>query len=133
MWKLGWVSISTASSSSGFWLGIYLHCAAAIHPVSFVLPLPCFPLPALQQVDKGDPGFSYAPKRSPAWCDRVLAKSALPHKPGICSEYYTSPQICSSDHKPVTAVLSLPLATETVTSGALLGTCLSACLALRSS
>jgi len=69
------------------------------------------------QVIKGDPSFTYDPKRSPAWCDRVLLKSILPHKPGIYAEYFTVPQICSSDHKPVAAVLTLPLATHTVTSG----------------
>lgn len=69
------------------------------------------------QVKKGEPGFSYAAKRSPAWCDRVLVKSALPHKPGRCSSYFAAPDICTSDHKPVGAVLSLPLVTNTVTSG----------------
>jgi hypothetical protein len=67
------------------------------------------------KVVKGEPGFSYARKRSPAWCDRVLFKSVLPHKQATCSSYYTVPDICSSDHKPVAAVVSLPMATHTVT------------------
>lgn len=66
------------------------------------------------KVLKGEPGFCYAPKRSPAWCDRVLFKSALPHKQASCESYFTVPEISSSDHKPVAAVLSLPLATQTV-------------------
>jgi hypothetical protein len=75
------------------------------------------PPPLLLQVIKGEPGCSYGPKRSPAWCDRVLLKSALPHKRGSCSSYFSAPDICTSDHKPVCAVLSLPLITDTVTSG----------------
>jgi hypothetical protein len=71
----------------------------------------------LLQVLKGEPGCSYGPKRSPAWCDRVLLKSALPHKRGSYSSYFASPDICTSDHKPVAAVLLLPLITDTVTSG----------------
>jgi hypothetical protein len=47
----------------------------------------------------------------------VLLKSALPHKHGSYSSYFASPDICTSDHKPVAAVLSLPLITDTVTSG----------------
>jgi hypothetical protein len=66
---------------------------------------------------KGEPGCSYIPKRSPAWCDRILLKSALPHKRGSYSSYFAAPDICTSDHKPVAAVLSLPLITDTVTSG----------------
>lgn len=66
------------------------------------------------KVSKGQPGFSYAKKRSPAWCDRVLFKSALPHRQASCVSYYTVPDICTSDHKPVGAVLLLPMATHTV-------------------
>ncbi|WIA30252.1 hypothetical protein OEZ86_000342 [Tetradesmus obliquus] len=69
------------------------------------------------KVLKGEPGSIYGLKRSPAWCDRVLLKSALPHKRGSCSSYFAAPDICTSDHKPVGAVLSLPLITDTVTSG----------------
>lgn len=66
------------------------------------------------KVLKGEQGFSYDKKRSPGWCDRVLFKSVLPHKQASCSSYYTVPDICSSDHKPLAAVLSLPMATHTV-------------------
>jgi hypothetical protein len=66
------------------------------------------------KVQKGEPGFCYTQKRSPAWCDRVLFKSALPHKQATCDSYYTVPDICTSDHKPVAAVVSLPMATKTV-------------------
>ena len=47
----------------------------------------------------------------------MLLKPALPHKRGSCSSYFAAPDICTSDHKPVGAVLSLPLITDTVTSG----------------
>lgn len=70
--------------------------------------------PPTFKVEKGEPGLSYANKRSPAWCDRVLFKSVLPHRKATCGQYYTVPDICSSDHKPVAAVLSLPMATHTV-------------------
>lgn len=70
------------------------------------------------KVLKGEPRFAYTGKRSPAWCDRVLFKSALPHKRASCLDYFTAPEICSSDHKPVAAVLELPLATNTVTVSA---------------
>jgi hypothetical protein len=66
------------------------------------------------KVQKGEPGFCYAQKRSPAWCDRVLFKSALPHKQATCDSYFTVPDICTSDHKPVAAVVALPMATNTV-------------------
>eukprot|EP00775_Hariotina_reticulata_P010857 gene10857-11011_t len=73
--------------------------------------------PPTFKVAKGDSAFNYDPKRSPAWCDRVLLKSVLPHKGGSYDDYFTAPQVCSSDHKPVGALLSLPLATHTVTKG----------------
>lgn len=76
---------------------------------------------AAAQVEKGEPGCRYAPKRSPAWCDRVLLKSALPHKCGSAAAYFSDAAICSSDHKPVGAVLALPLVTHTVASGRLTG------------
>jgi hypothetical protein len=66
------------------------------------------------KVQKGEPGFCYAQKRSPAWCDRVLFKSTLPHKQATCNSYFTVPDICTSDHKPVAAVVALPMATNTV-------------------
>lgn len=64
---------------------------------------------------KGQPGFHYSPARSPAWCDRVLVKSALPHKSATISSYYTAADITTSDHKPVAAELVLPVVTDTVT------------------
>jgi hypothetical protein len=45
----------------------------------------------------------------------VLLKSVLPHKQGCHTDYFTCPGISTSDHKPVAAVLSLPLVTDTVT------------------
>lgn len=66
------------------------------------------------KVHKGEAGFSYASKRSPAWCDRVLFKSVLPHKQATCESYFTVADICTSDHKPVAAVVCLPLAAQTV-------------------
>lgn len=47
----------------------------------------------------------------------MLFKSALPHKQASCSSYSAAAHISSSDHKPVAAELSLPLVTNTVTSG----------------
>lgn len=70
---------------------------------------------------KGQSGFIYTPKRSPAWCDRVLFKSALPHNQIVCNSYYAAPDISTSDHKPVAAQLSVPLVTNTVTSGRVTG------------
>eukprot|EP00879_Flechtneria_rotunda_P018468 GHRR01019372.1.p1 GENE.GHRR01019372.1~~GHRR01019372.1.p1 ORF type:complete len:956 (+),score=336.65 GHRR01019372.1:1037-3904(+) len=61
----------------------------------------------------GEAGLSYHAKRSPAWCDRVLFNSALPHKQASCRDYYCTQDIVTSDHKPVGAILSLPLATDT--------------------
>lgn len=58
---------------------------------------------------KGVPGLQYNQKRSPAWCDRVLWRSNLPHKPAKCTSYSCQPSVATSDHKPVAAAFSLPL------------------------
>lgn len=70
--------------------------------------------PPTFKVEKGEPGFKYTAKRSPAWCDRILVKSVLPHLHATCESYFTVPAITTSDHKPVSAVLSLPMVTRTV-------------------
>ena len=65
--------------------------------------------PPTFKVAKGTQGLLYGLKRSPAWCDRVLFRSNLPHKPAVPGDYYCCPDIATSDHKPVAAVLQLPL------------------------
>lgn len=76
-----------------------------------------FPLPqtscpnlwsALLQVRKGLAGCVYSPQRSPAWCDRVLVRSNLPHRQAQLGPYWSAEGIATSDHKPVAAVLQLP-------------------------
>lgn len=59
---------------------------------------------------KRAPGFQYAAKRVPSWCDRVLWRSL----PGVaadltCTAYEAHPSISSSDHKPVSACFSVAL------------------------
>ena len=51
----------------------------------------------------------YKKQRSPAYCDRILYRSNLPHKVALPLEYYYAPGITSSDHKPVGAVFSVPM------------------------
>jgi phosphatidylinositol-bisphosphatase len=68
--------------------------------------------PPTFKVVKGEAGLVYGLKRSPAWCDRVLVRSNLPHKPAAPVSYYCCPEVSSSDHKPVAAVLQLPLGEE---------------------
>ena len=58
---------------------------------------------------KGPAGLAYTLKRSPAYCDRVLWRSNLPHKAAQPRAYWASPDIATSDHKPVAAALDLPL------------------------
>ncbi|GBF95749.1 inositol 5-phosphatase [Raphidocelis subcapitata] len=65
--------------------------------------------PPTFKVSKGVAGLSYGMKRSPAWCDRVLVRSNLPHRAAEAGSYYTCPSIATSDHKPVAATLRLPL------------------------
>ncbi|KAI8463778.1 MAG: Endonuclease/exonuclease/phosphatase [Monoraphidium minutum] len=67
--------------------------------------------PPTFKVIKGTPGLAYGLKRSPAWCDRVLVRSNLPHKPAAFGAYFCAPDVATSDHKPVAAVLQLPLVT----------------------
>jgi hypothetical protein len=67
----------------------------------------CFP-PTFK-VLKGEPGLAYGAKRSPAWCDRVLVRSNLPHKAAQLGAYWCCPEITTSDHKPVAATMQLPL------------------------
>lgn len=65
--------------------------------------------PPTFKVIKGHPGLQYGMKRSPAWCDRVLVRSNLPHKAVRFEDYYCCPEIATSDHKPVAATMQLPL------------------------
>lgn len=65
--------------------------------------------PPTFKVTKGAPGLHYGMKRSPAWADRVLVRSNLPHKPASASLYYCAPGVATSDHKPVAAVLAMPM------------------------
>lgn len=65
--------------------------------------------PPTFKVTKGAPGLMYGIKRSPAYCDRVLWRSNLPHRAASAVAYYCCPQVATSDHKPVAAVLSMPL------------------------
>jgi inositol polyphosphate 5-phosphatase INPP5B/F len=53
-------------------------------------------------------GLHYQPQRSPAWCDRVLFRSAVPGQEVTVLDYFTAPDISTSDHKPVAAILSVP-------------------------
>jgi hypothetical protein len=46
-------------------------------------------------------------KRSPAWCDRVLLRSNLPHKRASVLSYYSTPELSTSDHKPVGALIKV--------------------------
>lgn len=51
----------------------------------------------------------YKPHRLPAWCDRVLWHSNMPHSMHpLCSGYFMVAEADSSDHKPVAAVFTLP-------------------------
>jgi hypothetical protein len=58
-------------------------------------------------VERGKAETSYITQRSPAWCDRVLVRSNLPHKQASFVDYYSAPQVTTSDHKPVGAVLKV--------------------------
>lgn len=53
--------------------------------------------------------LEYNPKRSPAWCDRILWRSALPHRDITCEQYYSVESLNTSDHLPVVGVLQVPL------------------------
>lgn len=53
-------------------------------------------------------GLGYLPQRSPAWCDRILYRSNLPLKQIKPVAYFSAPDVSSSDHKPVAAVLTVP-------------------------
>jgi hypothetical protein len=65
--------------------------------------------PPTFKVTKGVAGLSYGMKRSPAWCDRVLVRSNLPHRAAELGAYYACPSVATSDHKPVAAAMRLPL------------------------
>ena len=54
----------------------------------------------------------YDPKRLPAWCDRVLWKSVFSSKKAEILDYYSAPEIASSDHKPVAALFRVPTGTS---------------------
>jgi len=59
------------------------------------------------KVQKQKP-YEYIPKRSPAWCDRVLWKSAHAcEKDVVCTAYTSGPRVISSDHKPVAATFQV--------------------------
>jgi len=76
--------------------------------------------PPTFKVVKGEPGLVYGLKRSPAWCDRVVVRSNLPHKTAHVGAYYCCPDISTSDHKPVAAVMQMPLG-ELISDGTRLG------------
>jgi hypothetical protein len=79
--------------------------ASLTHTTPRPLPRAC----SCPQVAKGVPGLSYSLKRSPAWTDRVLVRSNLPHRQAAPGAYYCCPDVATSDHKPVAAVMTLPL------------------------
>jgi len=55
-----------------------------------------------------DKDYEYQPKRSPAWCDRIMWRSAPSFEKDVkCNKYTSAPKICSSDHKPVYAEYSV--------------------------
>jgi hypothetical protein len=58
-------------------------------------------------VERGAPDTKYLTKRSPAWCDRVLLRSNLPHKRASFLSYYSAPALDTSDHKPVAALIKV--------------------------
>lgn len=51
----------------------------------------------------------YDSKRSPAWCDRILWKSLRSKHSARLTTLFASPDVTTSDHKPVSAVLSCPV------------------------
>ncbi|GMH43463.1 hypothetical protein BSKO_11385 [Bryopsis sp. KO-2023] len=53
-------------------------------------------------------GQIWDPMRLPAWCDRVLWKSLIPSKNVEVLDYYSVPEITSSDHKPVVGFYLVP-------------------------
>jgi len=58
------------------------------------------------KVERNEP-FTYKMQRSPAWCDRVLWHTTVEHN--VESLFYKCyPEIVTSDHKPVAALLSMP-------------------------
>lgn len=59
-------------------------------------------------------GHSYNPRRLPAWCDRVLWKSTLPSREAQVLDYYSVPEVSSSDHKPVAALFKVPTSIDSV-------------------
>ena len=65
--------------------------------------------PPTFKVLKGARGLAYGAKRSPAWCDRVLVRSNLPHRAAEVAAYWCCPDVATSDHKPVAAALRLPM------------------------
>lgn len=54
------------------------------------------------------PGNMWKRERSPAWCDRILWRSCIPSKEATVLDYYSVPEISSSDHKPVGALFEVP-------------------------
>ena len=62
-----------------------------------------------KKVEKGVAGLKYEPKRSPAWCDRVLYRSNLPHLTAVPGRYESAPEVATSDHKPVACAFDVPL------------------------
>jgi len=53
-------------------------------------------------------GLHYKHQRLPAYCDRVLFRSNLPLKQIKATEYFQTPDITTSDHKPVAATFVVP-------------------------
>jgi hypothetical protein len=54
-------------------------------------------------------GHTYAYKRLPAWCDRVLYHTNMPRAwQPTCLEYKSVDRVATSDHKPVRAVYEVP-------------------------
>eukprot|EP00210_Caulerpa_lentillifera_P006808 g6507.t1 len=53
-------------------------------------------------------GHMYTPRRLPAWCDRILWKSIFSTREAQVLDYYSVPEVSSSDHKPVAAFFKVP-------------------------
>merc|ERR1712038_1182012 len=59
--------------------------------------------PTFKVFERKQKVIQYKPKRSPAWCDRVLFKSCWPKENIETLSYESAEDISTSDHKPVFA------------------------------
>eukprot|EP00755_Sulcionema_specki_P026749 Sspe_Gene.16201::Locus_5706_Transcript_1_1_Confidence_1.000_Length_2704::g.16201::m.16201 len=83
--------------------GSFLPC---FHEPSRPAFAPTFPsLPARERF--GHIETAYRPTRLPCWPDRILVSSALADAPPVTVLYTSTPEMQSSEHKPVRAILSL--------------------------